>query len=144
MLEHLLVLLQRLLGGNFQLLHLLVETVQQLLTHLLQLLAVFLRKVCCQLGDAALQGVDVLLVQAHLLFQLVHQSTELGGQLPHDTEHMLNEQDDKGDGNTVADDGCNIAADRVKTHSQPKGDRAAQLHHGGHAHNEGLQKGAEH
>ena len=75
MLEHLLVLLQRLLGGNFQLLHLLVETVQQLLTHLLQLLAVFLRKVCRQLGDAALQCVDVLLVQSHLLFQLVHHSS---------------------------------------------------------------------
>ena len=84
MLEHLLVLLQRLLGGNFQLLHLLVETVQQLLTHLLQLLAVFLRKVCCQLGDAALQGVDVLLVQAHLLFQLVHH-----GSLRAHTAHIL-------------------------------------------------------
>ena len=84
MLEHLLVLCQRLLGGILQLLHLIIETIQQLLTHLLQLLSIFLRKVCRQLGDAALQGVDALLVQAHLLFQLVHH-----GSLRTHTAHIL-------------------------------------------------------
>ena len=83
-LENLLVLCHGGFRGGLQLLHLVVEPIQQLGAHLLQLLAVFLRKIGDELGDTAFHRGHILLVLMHLLFKLVH-----NGRLGAHTTHIL-------------------------------------------------------
>ena len=82
--QNLLILPYRGLCGRFQLLDLLVEPLQQLSSHLLELLAIFLGKISGKLGDTPFEGRYILLVLVHLLFQLVH-----NGRFRADTTHIL-------------------------------------------------------